>query len=183
MDMAAHASLQDDLFTRARAGEATAFGQWLALEYDFIYRVAYRLLGQRADAEDLAQDVCVRLPGLLSQYAGRGSVRAWLGQITLNAGRDRLRQRARRPQVSAEVLEDMAATSSTAEQVYLQQVWRMIGQLPDTLRDTLLLSVEGLTQAEIAVALDCKEGTVAWRISEARAQLTARLEGGRNGTR
>ncbi len=61
----------DDLAIRAGAGDAQAFRLLLERHYDQIYRVAYRFIGNRADAQDIAQDVCVALPKKLKSFAAR----------------------------------------------------------------------------------------------------------------
>ena len=62
------ATSDPDLIGRARDGDRDAFGRLVAKHYDFIYRVAWRWAGNRADAEDIAQDVCVRLGRAIRSY-------------------------------------------------------------------------------------------------------------------
>lgn len=169
---------ESELLARLLGGDAAAFSLWLDIHYDFIYRVAYRLLGQKMDAEDLTHDVCLTLATKLKSFRGEGSVRAWLGQVTVNAGRDWLRRNKKRAYI--EIDPEMAGAGDTADTVYARQVVAAMGQLPDNLRETLILATEGFTYAEMAKALNCPEGTVAWRISAARDQLTKSLEGKRN---
>lgn len=169
---------EQELRARMASGDAAAFALWLEGHYDFIYRVAYRLLGVRMDAEDLTHDVCMSLPQKLKSYRGTGSVRAWLGQVTLNAGRDKLRQHKRRPQV--EIDPEMPNSADTAQTVYVRQVLAAMSNLAPDLRETLVLVTEGLTYAEVATAMKCPEGTVAWRVSAARDRLTKALEGNSN---
>ena len=164
------------LLSRATAGDAQAFSDWLAGEYDFIYRLAYRALGNRPDAEDLTHTVCERLPEKLRRYSRRGTARGWLARVVLNASLD-FRRAARMP--APETPSEPPGQSS--DRVYLRQVLAALSHLPPKSRDALLLVAEGLTHAEIADALDCSAGTVGWHVSTARAELVARLrrdEGG-----
>lgn len=168
----------DDLLRQAQAGDAMSFGLWVERQYDFIYRIAYRLLRHKMDAEDLAQDVCVSLPDKIRKYSGHGSARGWLAQVVLNAGRDRLRKvkRLRTDQLPDEM--PLAAVDNPAQQLYFQQVLEIIKTLPEKSQHALLLTAEGLTLAELALALDCSEGTAGWRVSTARAELNKRLQEG-----
>jgi len=166
---------EDDLLRSAQAGDALSFGLWIERQYDFIYRLAYRLLGHKMDAEDLTHDICLSLPDKLRKFSGRGSARGWLAQVVLNAGRDRLRQRGR---LATSLLNEEISASSNdnpAEAVYLQQVLTVMKSLPEKSCHALLLAAEGLSTAEMATALQCSEGTVGWRVSTARAELTKRL--------
>ena len=77
---------------RANSGDAAAFATLLERHYDLIYRLAYRILGNQQDAEDIAQDVCVLLPKKLASFQGNAKFTTWLYQITLNTCRDFMRR-------------------------------------------------------------------------------------------
>ncbi|MGK2930930.1 MAG: sigma-70 family RNA polymerase sigma factor [Acidimicrobiales bacterium] len=150
-------------------------------EGDFIYTVAYRLTGNREDAQDLVQEVLVRVQRGLRTYRP-GSLRAWLGRITTNAFLDDARRRQRRPQVtlpddpdvvlpSAPSASDDAATAALPD--HLQA---LIAELPEDYRVAVVLSdVAGLPYAEIAEELSVPVGTVRSRIHRGRLALRERL--------
>jgi RNA polymerase sigma-70 factor (ECF subfamily) len=73
------------LVERAAAGDAVAFARLVERHYDLIHRVAYRCCGDRSDAEDLAQDVCVRLGTSIRGFRAESSLTTWLYAVTLNA--------------------------------------------------------------------------------------------------
>lgn len=164
----------DGLLVRAQRGDPRAFSAWIEREYTFIYRLAYRFLGQRADAEDLTHMVCVDLARKLGQFSGRGSSRGWLARVVLNASRD-FRRRERPHTLSSAAAAETSETARATDRVYLTQVLAALDTIAPRSRDAVLLAAEGLTHAEIADVLDCAEGTVAWHISTARTALTARL--------
>ena len=83
------------LVGQARDGDRVAFGRLVERHYDFIHRVAWRWAGNRTDAEDIAQDVCVRLGKAIRSYRGGSAFTTWLYALTLNAARDLKRKSAR----------------------------------------------------------------------------------------
>ena len=84
-----------DLIGRARDGDRQAFGELVERHYDFVYRVACRWCGRKADAEDIAQEVCARLGRAIRDYRGGGAFTTWLYAMTLNAARDMMRKTVR----------------------------------------------------------------------------------------
>ncbi len=175
--MADDHSAPDDatLLAAAAAGDARCFGLWIEKNYDFIYRIAYRVMGHQMDAQDLTQDVCLSLPDKLKKFSGKVHVRGWLAQVVMNAGRDILRAKGRRPTSELDENVSVASTSDPAAALYLQQVLRVMRTLPEKSYTALLLAAEGLSTEELSVALDCATGTVGWRISTARAELAKKL--------
>lgn len=167
----------DELLAKARQGDAWAFGVWLERQYDFIYRVAYRLMGQQMDAEDLTQDVCLKLADRIGSYKGQGSVRGWLARVVINAGYDRMRSKKRRPTANIEDVAEPAAVEQADSKAYLNEVLAAMAKLPEKSQHALWLAAEGLSHAEMAEVLECSAGTVGWRISTARDELQQLLTG------
>ena len=143
----------------------------------FLYTVAYRLTGKHDDAQDLVQEVLVRVQRGLATYRP-GSMEGWLSRIATNAFLDDVRRRKRRPlDLVGDDIESVTGGAPSADEVIATE------QLPDDLQDALrtlpaeyraavvLCDVVGLTYEEIAVALDVPVGTVRSRIHRGRAQL------------
>src|SRR3990170_3602343 len=84
-----------DLIGLAQEGDRAAFGRLVERHYDFVYRVAWRWSGRKADAEDIAQEVCARLGRAIPGYRGGGAFTTWLYAMTMNAARDVMRKTAR----------------------------------------------------------------------------------------
>jgi RNA polymerase sigma-70 factor (ECF subfamily) len=82
-----------ELAAAAIAGDREAFRHLVERHYDLIYRIAYRYLGSAADAEDIAQDVCITLATKLSRFNNRSRFSTWLVSIAINRCRDFLRRR------------------------------------------------------------------------------------------
>ncbi|PRY01973.1 RNA polymerase sigma factor SigE [Allonocardiopsis opalescens] len=148
-----------------------------------VYRLAYRLTGNQHDAEDLTQEVFVRVFRSLSTYTP-GTFEGWLHRITTNLFLDMARRRAR---IRFEGLADDAAErlqgrEPSPAQVYDDRhfdadVQAALDALPPEFRAPVVLcDIEGLSYEEIAATLDVKLGTVRSRIHRGRAQLRAALE-------
>lgn len=165
------------LVRRAAGGDAAAFARLLETHYDRMFRLAWRLCGNRADAEDVVQDVCVKLAGVLDGFDGRARVSTWLYRIVVNAARDAHRRAARQP-VSRdpdEIVEALASADGATDPArarWCTEAWRLVDALPEPLRETVMLvAMEGLSHREAAQALGCAETTVSWRMFRVRRRL------------
>jgi RNA polymerase sigma factor (sigma-70 family) len=148
-----------------------------------VFRLAYRLTGNRHDAEDLTQDVFVRVFRSLDSYTP-GTFEGWLHRITTNLFLDGVRRKTR---IRFDALPDdperlPGKTPSPAteidERLFDPDVQRALDALPPEFRAAVVLcDIEGLSYEEIAATLDVKLGTVRSRIHRGRAQLRAALAG------
>ena len=147
----------------------------------FLYTVAYRLTGNHDDAQDLVQEVLLRVRRGLATFVP-GSLEGWLSRITTNAFLDEVRRRKRRPlEVVADLPERAIGVDADPDEVLSRSrhpadIQEAIRSLPEDFRAALVLcDVVGLDYAEIAAALDIPPGTVRSRIHRARAQLRKAL--------
>ena len=148
-----------------------------------VYRLAYRLTGNTHDAEDLTQEVFVRVFRSLSSYSP-GTFEGWLHRITTNLFLDmaRRRQRIRFEGLGEETAARIGGAEPTPAQVFDDRhfdgdVQAALKALPPEYRAAVILcDVEGLSYEEIADTLGIKLGTVRSRIHRGRAQLRAALE-------
>lgn len=147
-----------------------------------VYRLAYRLTGNVADAEDLTQDVFVRVFRSLHTYRP-GTFEGWLHRITTNVFLDKMRrkQRIRFDALSDEAAARLPSRGSGPEQSYDEthfddDVQRALDSLAPQFRAAVVLcDIEGLSYEEIADVLGIKLGTVRSRIHRGRAQLREAL--------
>ena len=147
-----------------------------------VYRLAYRLTGNRPDAEDLTQEVFVRVFRSLHTYTP-GTFEGWLHRITTNVFLDqaRRRQRIRFDALSDERAERLhsalpAPETAYADRTFDADVEQALASLPPEFRVAVVLcDVEGLTYEEIAEVTDAKMGTVRSRIHRGRAMLRSAL--------
>ncbi|MDQ2090484.1 RNA polymerase sigma factor [Marimonas arenosa] len=165
----------ENLALAASDGDAAAFSALLERHYDALFRFCFRLTGARDQAEDLTQDICAALPAKLASFRGEARFTTWLWRVAVNAAHDRRRRATTRVR-HADGWGDWeknrrAVISETAEAIdWLTQAMRA---LPEDLRDTLALVLDDTTHAEAAQILNISEGTVSWRISEAKKHLRA----------
>ncbi len=164
------------LIGRARGGDEGAFGQLVERHYDFVYRVAYRWCGRKADAEDIAQDVCVRLGTAIHAYRGAGAFTTWLYAMTLNTARDMarrtVREAAKTQAYAVHALTAEGAEPAPESETQAETLWEAVRQLPDRQRDAILLvHGEGLSHAAAADVMAVSESTVSWHIHEAKKRL------------
>jgi RNA polymerase sigma-70 factor, ECF subfamily len=148
-----------------------------------VYRLAYRLTGNSHDAEDLTQEVFVRVFRSLSSYTP-GTFEGWLHRITTNLFLDitRRKQRIRFEGLGEETAAKLCGAEPTPSQAFDDRhldsdIAEALADLPPEYRAAVVLcDIEGLTYEEIADVLGVKLGTVRSRIHRGRAQLRAALE-------
>jgi RNA polymerase sigma-70 factor (ECF subfamily) len=146
-----------------------------------VYRLAYRLTGNRHDAEDLTQEVFVRVFRSLSTYTP-GTFEGWLHRITTNLFLDMVRRKARiRFDALPDDAERVAGREPSPQQVvddslFDDDVQKALDDLPPDFRAAVVLcDLEGLSYEEIAATLGIKVGTVRSRIHRGRSQLREAL--------
>ncbi|MBA2445128.1 MAG: RNA polymerase sigma factor SigE [Nocardioidaceae bacterium] len=148
-----------------------------------VYRLAYRLTGNAHDAEDLTQEVFVRVFRSLSSYQP-GTFEGWLHRITTNLFLDqaRRRQRLRFDALPADFADKLAGNCASPETEFAHELFDADIELalaalqPDFRVAVVLCDVEGLSYDEIADVLGIKTGTVRSRIHRGRAMLRNALE-------
>jgi RNA polymerase sigma-70 factor (ECF subfamily) len=176
----------------AQGGDLEAFNRLVLAYQDAVYNVAYRILGERAAAEDATQETFLRAWQHIRRYRG-GSWRGWLFRIATNACYDHLRRRKRRPTVPLEpldaegdALEDapwladansQVQPEAEAERAALRQALeRCLQELPPAQRAALVLvDVEAWPYAEAAQALGVALGTLKSRLARGRLRMQACL--------
>jgi RNA polymerase sigma-70 factor (ECF subfamily) len=164
--------LEPELIRKAIGGDAQAFGQLIEMHYDFIHATAWKWTRSRADAEDIAQDVCVRLASAIRSFRGEGRFRTWLYALVLNTVRDLARKAVRERRKTEEWSQDPAMHADDLQEDDMQEIWTAVQTLSPKQRDAVMLVYsEGLDHGEAAEVLGCSESTVSWHLHEARKRL------------
>ena len=168
--------------TQARPDPVPTWDEVVERHSDRVYRLAYRLTGDRHDAEDLTQEVFVRVFRSLDTYTP-GTFEGWLHRITTNLFLDQARRRQR---IRFDALSDERAgmlrsaspapDTAVADRLFDDDVELALASLPPDFRAAVVLcDVEGLSYEEIADILGAKLGTVRSRIHRGRAMLRRAL--------
>ncbi len=176
-----------ELIKKAQDGDRKAFGELVRVYHDKIYMLVFHMIHNSADADDLTQEAFLRAYRGLKSFNFKSEFYTWLYRIAVNVTLNQIRKAKRRSTVSLseEALPRKFKQNDNAEnpreqaeamQLY-ERVLKGIENLSPALRTTLVLfSFQGLSHKDVAQVLGCAEGTVAWRISEARQQLKRHLK-------
>jgi RNA polymerase sigma-70 factor, ECF subfamily len=153
-----------------------------------IYRLALHLLRDAAEAEDATQETFVRAYRALDRFDGRSEAFTWIYRIAVNLSLNVIRARKPNrkavssddPRLEGVLIETRAGSANPLGDSENRELGRVLCEgmdgLSDTLRTTLILvGVDGLSHAEAGEVLGCPEGTIAWRVHEARKKLKAFL--------
>lgn len=169
-----------DLALKASAGDRRAFAALAERHYDRVYRLAWRWSGTRESAEDIAQDVMVKLAGEVRRFRGESRFSTWLYAIAYTTAIDFLRSRQRIVTLAPsdmQALTEAPSDDSPEASVLAGELWQAVRSLPDQQRDAVLLVYgEDLTHQEAAAVMGCTEKTVSWHVHEARKRLRIKLE-------
>ena len=171
------------LIRAAQAGDADAFEHLLDRHYTTVYRFAFRWCGNRDDAEDVTQQVCLKLAHALGSYRFESAFTSWLYRVVINCARDWARGERRHASQAVDDsggLEVMDGSEVSVEHlVYLRQLLHQLDNLPEGIKETILLvHGEGLTHSEAAKVLQVQDSTVSWRLHEFRKQYRLAVEAG-----
>jgi len=166
----------DDLATRAGAGDRGALDTLLARHADRIHAVCRRILGDREDALDATQEAMIAVARGIGRFDGRSAFTTWLYRVTTNAALDEGRRKTRRPRPVDPPAEAAAAASHEDAVGARVDVDAALGALPEEFRVAVVLrDLCDLDYAEIAEVLGVPAGTVRSRIARGRSALVDAL--------
>ncbi|MBR2425438.1 MAG: sigma-70 family RNA polymerase sigma factor [Lentisphaeria bacterium] len=191
----------DELLARIRDGNTGAFDDMVIAYSPKLIQVAYGLLGNRQDAEEVVQDAFVRAYNALADFRGDSSLETWLHRITVNLARNKYHWNKRRgdgvnislsePQETDRQEADVDLPDSRlqpGQQLETEEmnanILKAIHYLPEKMRETIVLRhLDDLPYEKIAELLDCRVGTVKSRLARGRELLRnylAALEEGKD---
>lgn len=184
-DPAAAPHAMNDLIQRCLAGDQDAWAEIVRQHWRKVFNIAYKFTGKHDEAEDLTQDVFVRIFRSLETFDRRANFQTWLVSVARNLCIDHYRSVRKEREtidrgVDAGTLAPAASTESPmasleqADRVALLR--KALQALPPTLRSAVLLrDIEELTYQEIAERLKLPEGTVKSRINRGRTELARQI--------
>ena len=182
------------LVERFKAGDEEAFDALVDRHSTRAYQIAYGVLGNREDAEEVAQDAFIRMHRALPRFRGDSEFTTWMYRIVTNLARNKYRwNRSRKTALHDSIdapLEgddgesrriDLPDTRNTPEEEAVYEeldsaLQSELGKLPEAQRQVLVMrNVQDMSYEDIAAALKCKIGTVKSRLARAREELCRRL--------
>jgi RNA polymerase sigma-70 factor (ECF subfamily) len=183
-----------ELIRRFNEGEETAFGTLVERYAGKAYQIAYGVLGNRQDAEEVSQDVFVRIHKALRNFRGDSEFSTWMYRITVNLARNKYRWNRSRGgdrnlsmdatvagQDGSEMYRTLPAPerspdAEAAANEFETEVMTQLETLPDLYREPLVLrNLDDMSYEQIALLLGCRLGTIKSRIARARDELRKRL--------
>lgn len=192
-------TMNDDrsLVDRFKQGDESAFAILVEKYSGRAYQIAYGVLGSREDAEEVAQDVFIRIHRALAHFRGEAEFTTWMYRITMNLAKNKYRwNKIRGSKVNISIdapLEGPGDSSGEERKIDLPDgrmapdeksvfaelelnVREELDNLPDIYREALVMrNVEEMSYEDIASALNCKLGTIKSRIARGREELRKRL--------
>lgn len=190
-------SRDSELVRRFQAGDSSAFDALVDKYSGKAFQIAYGVLGSRQDAEEVSQDVFLRIHRALPSFRGDSEFTTWMYRITINLARNKYRwnkSRGSQKNVSMDAPSETGDGNSEGvafevadpemppdERVGMDEVERNIAtemeRLPALYREALVMrNLENMDYVQIASLLGCKLGTIKSRIARAREELRRRLK-------
>lgn len=169
------------LVGRALGGDLEAYEALVRRHRDRIFRIALRVLGDRSDAEDVAQEVVLQLWTGPAAFSGTAAFTTWLYRVVVNRCLDLRRRRGSPPGPVPGPDEpghpvEPAVDRRVADRLRLVAATRAVSALPDEQRVVFVLhQLEGLSYREVAAVLHISEASVRGRLARARISLTRAL--------
>ncbi|WP_048601019.1 RNA polymerase sigma factor SigW [Rubeoparvulum massiliense] len=180
--------LEKQLIQSAKDGDQVAFKELVEIYKDKVFQLAYRMLNNRHDAEDIGQETFLRVYANLSRYDGEHKVSTWIYRIATNLCIDRLRKKKPSVHLDASQGEEgldwysrLVSNERTPEQQTLTtelqgMVQEAISQLPDKYRMVIILRyIDDLSLQEISDVLNLPVSTIKTRIHRGREALRKKL--------
>ncbi|MCI0490974.1 MAG: sigma-70 family RNA polymerase sigma factor [Blastocatellia bacterium] len=178
-------STDEELVRLLIAGDRGAFREFYQCYHLRMYAMAYAMTGRQGAAEDLTQEIFLRVYQKLGSYRGESSFSTWFYRLAVNCCLNYRRRKQPEAEVSLadehKIIEPLGGLERMEARVLQQeigdQIDRAILSLKPDLRLTFIFKeIEGLSYSEIADRMGCPEGTVAWRLNKARELLARKLE-------
>ena len=165
---------------QARAGDDAAFEELMRRYKRPVLNFVYRLLGDADEADDVAEDVFVRVYQNLRSYSSRTQFSTWLFALARNAAIDRLRWRKRHPTQPLDSVPEPVTRTGVADEVNAHEIGAQVAAaitvLPEDQRTALVLAeYQGLSYAEIAEIMHCSKKSVESRLYRAKQTLREKL--------
>jgi RNA polymerase sigma-70 factor, ECF subfamily len=178
-DRRVEAVADEHLVRAAQRGDRVSFADLVERHYAMVFACAWRRLRNRADAEDVAQEVMAKFGQAIFSLKEPGALRGFLLKLAVNAVTDQFRRTQRDMQRSAEFLADPSVKENDESDERYDQLWIAVRRLPDQQREAVTLVYgDGASHREAAEAMGCAEATISYHVHAARKRLKELLKEG-----
>jgi len=169
-----------ELVNRAIGGDERSFAALVERHYLPVYQLSFKWCRVKEEAEEITQEVFIKLSRKLNTFNRRSSFRTWLYRIVINTARDYTRKNTAKRLYESSFSDEQSnekGDDPPADPIDEQRVYDAIDRLPHKQKAALMLVMaEGLNHKEAATVLNCSEPTVSWRIHQARKALKKYLQ-------
>lgn len=185
-------TLESELIKKCQQGDVEAFEKLILSYQKKVYTIAYRYMGRREEAEDLAQEAFIKVYRSLKTFRGDSSFSTWLYHVVTNVCRDALRKNSRKLEEDSldcavttekgEIRREIVDWSMSPALLYEQKelgefLQSLIDQLSPEYKAVIVMrEIQDMSYDEIAQAMDCSLGTVKSRLSRARKTMRDMIE-------
>jgi RNA polymerase sigma-70 factor (ECF subfamily) len=180
MALMAGSNDESRLIEQCRSGDPEAYAALVTQHQKMIRAVTFRMTGSLDDAEELAQDACLRAYQQLASFDGGSKFSTWLCKIAINLSLDWRRRESRRDAIHSKWAADVATANDPGAgfpDELSRRVQAALNRLPAKQRAAIVLTVyENQSHAEAAKTLGCTEATISWRVFAARQKLKRLLK-------
>jgi len=168
-----------ELVRRAQNGCSASFEQLVEQQYLLVYKISYKWSGSKEDAEDITQEVFLKLAKKIQGFKEASTFQTWLYRVTINTAKDYFRTNSRRLKKEQCYFKDEKPSLITDQdkEFMAENLCQQIHKLPQKLKETALLVFgDGMNHKEAAVILNCAEKTISWRVFQVKKSLKKYLD-------
>jgi len=161
-------------------GNERALESLVERHYAQVYGLSYRWCRVKEDAEEITQEVFIKLTRRLNTFNRKSSFKTWLYRIVINTAKDFSRKNAARRSYESEFANDQSGThgDTPLDAIETREIYTAMDRLPHKQKAALVLVMaEGMNHREAATVLNCSETTISWRIHQARKKLKQTVTG------
>lgn len=167
----------EDLVVRAQDGDLAAFECLVRRYQEMAYQIAYQIVGDADDAQDVCQECFIKLHRVIGQYRPRHKFSTWLYRLIVNTAIDFQRREARARHVPLEAGRDVADGRAGSPEALRASLDRILSDLSPNQRSAFVLrDLQGFELKEVAQIMGCSSITMRVHLHHARRQIRERLE-------